>query len=236
MQPLIDRGALHAALLQEVLADALEPLGEYRWEADMQERKLWFISQADENNRVTTDVELVASIAPGPRSVLWGWAHPAGSADGAASQLREIAVRDGIAELTADEVAFPDDFDAQNPDDIAALAHEIGILAVGGLGRGPYFSAAVGGGSRAVLLLSAPVAQITLNDAVIKLPRILATGLLRDARTSIWSLAVARGWDFAWADNFTQATVQDSAATAVFTFDDTGRVARIAGGLRASAE
>ena len=100
LQPLADRAALFSALRQDSLATALEDLGDNRWDADMAAGTLTFTSNADSARQLVTRAHLVATIAPGPRSLLWAWAHPQGDPAGVAAQLRDYGVQHGIVELS----------------------------------------------------------------------------------------------------------------------------------------
>ncbi|WP_309102161.1 DUF6882 domain-containing protein [Microbacterium sp.] len=228
LQPLADRAALFTALRQDALSAAADALGEHRWDADMQEGTLSFTANADPSRTLVARAHLIATIAPGPRSLLWAWAHPQGDAQGIAAQLRDYGAQHGIHELTSPEVAFPaevsDDVDAW----IAATAHTIGGVAVELTGRSPYYSAPVSGGTRAVFLLDAPLPSLTVGDAMITLPRILSGLALTDARTAVWDLARLAGWTLTWADeSFSGASVADATGSATFRFDEQARLTGI---------
>ncbi|MDR2295044.1 MAG: hypothetical protein LBE05_07545 [Microbacterium sp.] len=228
LQTYIDRGLLLSLLQQDALVEATDALGQHRWDVDMQQGTLTFTSEKDPARRLATRAHLIASIAPGPRSVLWDWAHPQGSQQGASAALRAAGERDGVRELSVGEVPFPADFDAQDRDAMAQLAHEIGQASVGILGRGPYYSAPVDGGTRFIFLLDAPLPPLTLAAVVAKLPRLLSTGLFRDPRTAVWGLATAQRWSFRWNDDaFSGATLSDGSTVAQFGFDPQGRIVAV---------
>ncbi|WP_235201318.1 DUF6882 domain-containing protein [Microbacterium sp. CH12i] len=159
LQPLADRAALFAALRQDALNTATAALGEHRWNADMVEGTLTFTSKADPERQLVTRPHLIATIAPGPRSLLWAWAHPQGDTQGVAAQLRDYGTQYGIAELSQPELAFPEDTGSDIEAWIEQAAHQVGTVATEITGRSPYYSAPVGGGTRAVFLLDAPVAR-----------------------------------------------------------------------------
>ncbi|MEU4016632.1 DUF6882 domain-containing protein [Microbacterium sp. NPDC028030] len=233
LQPLADRAALFVALRQDAFSAAADALGEHRWDADMAAGTLTFTANADPTRQLVTRAHLIATIAPGPRSLLWAWAHPSGDAQGVAGQLHAYGTEHGIAELTTSEVPFP--ADASGDDDwIAQAAHAVGGVAVELTGRSPYYSAPVGNGTRAVFLLDAPLAPLTVADAVVALPRVLAGVNLPDARTSVWDLARLANWTLTWTDDaFSGATVSDSSGTATFRFDDRARISGIESTLHA---
>ncbi|WP_091231086.1 DUF6882 domain-containing protein [Microbacterium sp. 3J1] len=227
LQPLADRAALFTALRQDALASALETLGDNRWDADMTAGTITFTSNADATRQLVARAHLIATIAPGPRSLLWAWAHPQGDAAGVASPLREFGAEHGIAALTDPELPFP--ADAAGDDEwISAAAHTIGGVAVELTGRSPYYVAPVGGGTCAVFVLDAPIPPLTVASAAIALPRILSELALPDARTGVWDAARLAGWTLNWTDeSFSGATVSDTTGTATFRFDDQARITNI---------
>ncbi|MCK2036050.1 hypothetical protein KZC51_07855 [Microbacterium sp. SSW1-49] len=227
LQPLADRAALFTALRQDALSAAADALGEHRWDADMAAGTLTFTANADPSRQLVTRAHLIATIAPGPRSLLWAWAHPQGDPQGIAAQLQAYGAEHGIVELTSPEVPFPADA-AADEEWIAQAAHVVGGVAVELTGRAPYYSAPVGGGTRAVFLLDAPIAPLTVADAVIALPRILSGTALTDARTAVWDLARLANWTLTWTDeSFGGATVVDGSGSATFRFDEQARITGI---------
>lgn len=228
LQPLADRASLFAALRQDALSAATDALGEHRWDADMAAGTLTFAADADPSRQLVTRPHLVATIAPGPRSLLWAWAHPQGDPQGIAAQLRDYGTQYGIAELTQSELPFPADAGDDLDSWIAQAAHQIGTVAVEITGRSPYYSAPIGGGTRAVFLLDAPLAPTTVADAVIAAPRLLSGLALSDARSSVWDAARLAGWNLQWTDEaFTGATVTDASGSATFRFDEQARITGI---------
>jgi len=231
LQPLADRAALFTALRQDALSTAAEALGEHRWDADMAAGTITFTANADPTRQLVARAHLIATIAPGPRSMLWAWAHPQGDPQGVAAQLRAYGAEHGLADLTTPEVPFPADATADE-DWIAQAAHVIGGVAVELTGRSPYYSAPVGGGTRAVFLLDAPLPALTVSDAVIALPRILSGLALTDARTAVWDLARLAGWTLTWTDEaFSGAHVVDASGSATFRFDEQARISGIEGSV-----
>ncbi|MCT1363657.1 MULTISPECIES: DUF6882 domain-containing protein [unclassified Microbacterium] len=231
LQPLADRAALFTALRQDALSAAADALGEHRWDADLAAGTLTFTANADPTRQLVTRAHLIATIAPGPRSLLWAWAHPQGDPQGVAAQLRAYGEQHGIAELTTPEVPFPADASG-DADWIARAAHTIGGVAVELTGRSPYYSAPVDGGTRAVFLLDAPLAPLTVADTVVALPRTLAQTPLPDARTAVWDLARLAGWTLTWTDeSFSGATVTDASGTATIRFDEQARISGVQSSL-----
>ncbi|MEN0021870.1 MAG: DUF6882 domain-containing protein [Microbacterium sp.] len=231
LQPLADRAALFTALRQDALAQELEKLGDNRWDADMAAGTITFTSNADPARQLVARAHLVATIAPGPRSLLWAWAHPQGDAAGIAAQLRDYGTEHGIPALSDAELPFP--ADAGGDEWIASAGHTVGAVAVELTGRSPYYVAPVGGGTSAVFLLDAPIAPLTVASAAIAIPRILSGLALPDARTSVWDAARLAGWNLNWTDeSFSGATVTDSSGSATFRFDDQARIANIESSLQ----
>lgn len=231
LQPLADRAALFTALRQDALSAAADALGEHRWDADLAAGTLTFTANDDPTRQLVTRAHLIATIAPGPRSLLWAWAHPQGDPQGVAAQLRAYGEQHGIAELTTPEVPFPADASG-DAEWIARAAHTIGGVAVELTGRSPYYSAPVDGGTRAVFLLDAPLAPLTVADTVVALPRTLAQTPLPDARTAVWDLARLAGWTLTWTDeSFSGATVTDASGTAMIRFDEQARISGVESSL-----
>ncbi|WP_417508121.1 DUF6882 domain-containing protein [Microbacterium sp.] len=234
LQPLADRASFFAALRQDALTSAVDALGEHRWDADMAAGTLTFSSIADPAQNIVTRPHLIATIAPGPRSLLWAWAHPQGDPQGVAAQLREYGAQYELTELTQSELAFPDDVGADAEAWISDTAHQIGAIATEITGRSPYYAAPIGGGTRAVFLLDAPIPATTVADAAAKAPRILSGLALSDARSSVWDAARLAGWNLEWTDaEFTGAKVSDASGTATFRFDEQARITGIEGSLGA---
>lgn len=232
LQPLADRASFFAALRQDALTTAVDALGEHRWDADMTAGTLTFSATANPEQRIVTRPHLVATVAPGPRSLLWAWAHPQGDPQGIAAQLRDYGAQYEIAELSQAEVAIPDDAGADLDEWIAQAAHQIGTVATEITGRSPYYSAPTGGGTRAVFLLDAPIAPTTVADAVTAAGRILAGLDLSDARSSVWDAARLAGWNLQWTDeDFTGAVVADASGSATFRFDEQARITGIESSL-----
>lgn len=232
LQPLADRASLFTALRQDALAEATDALGEHRWDVDMAARTLTFSADDDPSRCLTAHVHLIASIAPGPRSLLWGWAHPNGEVDGAAAQLRDYGAQYGIDELVRSEIPFPDDTGDDVSGWVAQAAHTIGGVAVEITGRSPYYSASIGGGSRAVFLLDLALDPVTVATAVTRLPRVQQGLTVADERSAVWDLARLAGWGMQWIDDaYSGAIVSDATGSATFTFDERARITGIDGTL-----
>lgn len=224
LQPLADRGALYQALRADALISAAASLGEYRWDADLSVGTLTFSPLADPSQRMVCRAGLVATLAPGPRSMLWASAHPQSNDPLLAERLRTFGTQPGGEALVEPELPFPADVVDQTTW-MADTAAQVAAAAVEIAGRGPAFVAAIDGGTLAVLLLEAAIPPLTVSEAVAALPRLLPTLALRDPRTSVWGLARLAGWSMAWTDDaYSGATVSDTTATATFRFDELGQL------------
>ncbi|MGN8025185.1 DUF6882 domain-containing protein [Microbacterium sp. 22242] len=237
LAPLADRAALFAALRQDQLVAATAALGEHRWDADLAAGTLTFTSEADATRRLVARASLVATIAPGPRSLMWAWAHPQGGADPSIATLRDYGTTYSLTELSQPELPFPAEADADLDGWIAGAAHQVGAIAEEITGRSPYYSAPVGSGTRAVFLLDAPIGPLTVADAVTALPRILSELSLSDARSSVWDLARLAGWSMQWTDeSYSGAVVSDASGSATFRFDEYARISGIESQLGQTAQ
>ncbi|MGF3056944.1 DUF6882 domain-containing protein [Microbacterium sp. YY-01] len=237
LRPLADRACLFTALRQEQLRAATDALGPHRWDVDMQARTLTFTAENNPQHRLVAAAHLIASIAPGPRSLLWGWAHPSGGPDSVAAGLRDYGASYSVEALTTQEVAFPADIsDDQLEAWIADAAHVVGGVASEITGRSPYYSAPAGGGTRAVFVLDGIVHPLTVADAVTLLPRVLGQTTPSDPRTSVWDLARLASWQMQWADEqYSGATVSDHSGSATIRFDEHARISGIDSNLGGAA-
>ncbi|GAA5152731.1 hypothetical protein GCM10025768_21130 [Microbacterium pseudoresistens] len=228
LQSLADRASLFTALRQNALAEATDALGENKWDIDMAARTLTFTAADAPSRQLVARVDLIATIAPGPRSLLWGWAHPRGEADGPAAALRAYGEQHGIVELTTPEIPFPDETGEDVEAWVAQTAHTIGGVAVEIIGRSPYYSAPTGGGSRAVFLLDLPLPVLTVAQATTALPRIRDGLTIADERSAAWDLARLAGWGMQWADDaYSGAIVSDATGASTIRFDEHARISGI---------
>lgn len=227
LAPLADRAALFSALRQEALLEAIGG-NAHRWDADLTAGTITFTPHATPEHPVVVRAHLIATLAPGPRSLRWAWANPSGGDTTLATQLRDAGAAVQNVALTTPELPFPSDIDGDIDDWIAQTAHTVAGAAVELTGRAPYFSAPVDGGTRAVFLLDAPLAPLTVAAAVAALPRVLENVTLTDPRTSLWNLARLAGWNLQWTDEtFSGAVISDATASATVRFDELARITGI---------
>jgi hypothetical protein len=235
LRAVADRSALYVALRQTLMSEYLdETLGEHRWDMNLDQGVLTF-SQVNGVQSISARAHLVASIAPGPRSMLWGWAHPQSAEDSPVGRIRELGEQHGIKELATPELPFTTDAteDALG-EEIAALAHVVGAVAVEATRISPYYSAPVGGGTRVVFLLEGMnVPEPTILHVMTRTMPLLQASEVGDQRSAVFGLGQHAGWGIAWAAD--QSTVQltdPRSGTATIGFDQYGRIANISGDLK----
>jgi hypothetical protein len=228
LAPWIEAGQLAALLQQDALVEAGDELGEHRFDVDMAAGTLTFTS--DDGRKLECGAHLLCSIAPGPRSILWGWAHPRG--DDVAAGLRRAGEEHRLPELVAEELPFPEGFEPTE-DDVAGLAHEIGAAAVGILKRGPYYSAP-NGTARVLFILDAPLPTLNLATAVAKAPRILASGLINNPRRAVEGLVGMMGWNASPIADGRGMQLSDRTSAATVMFDENGRWAGLSAATAAA--
>jgi hypothetical protein len=203
LRAVADRAALYAGLRQTLMSDYVEEtLGEHRWDMNMDHGTLTFSPTGPRGGQpISTRAHLVASIAPGPRSMLWGWAHPQSGPDSPAGRIRALGEQHGIRELTSPELPFSTDaVEDALLDEIAELAHVVGAVAVEATRMSPYYSAPVGGGTRAVFLLEGmTVPEPTVLQVMTRTASVLSGAGVRDQRSAVVGLAEHTGWNVAWA-------------------------------------
>ncbi|WOO84066.1 uncharacterized protein LOC62_05G007589 [Vanrija pseudolonga] len=138
----------------------------------------------------------VASIGPGPRSILWGWqlALDAGRRDPVADEIREYGRYNGIDGLCTPEVEFPPGFDHVDDDsERQYLAHELGVATTAILHQ-PYFTFAAGRGSFKVVVLDLPLRPITFADLG-SVPRYLEENPnMMNEQAAVRGFAESQGW------------------------------------------
>ncbi|WP_420110932.1 DUF6882 domain-containing protein [Pseudactinotalea sp.] len=229
IQSVADHGALYATIGQRRLQERLEAeLGEFRWDADLPAGRVWFTSAADGSRIIEARAHLVASIAPGPRSILWGWAHPQAVHRGAAERLRALGEQHGIADLTAPEVPFQTDATGEELGaDVANLAHVIAAAAVEATGETPYYSVPSGGGSRIVFLLEGVgLRPVDLARDGAGLTSALDTSTTTDQRASL--LGLARHGNFPVREHDSTLEISDARGSRITAaWDAQGRLATL---------
>ncbi len=224
LAPLVSQGAFYSIVRQEMLSELLDQrLGTYRWQVDMNGPTLSFVSDERPDTRLDLSAEMVASVAPGPKSLLWGWANLQ-SVSAANERVKAYGEQHGVTVLTQPEVPLRTEAVGEAlGDEVAQVVHEIGRAVVGVLGRAPYYSAPAGGGTRVLFLVDGPGLPGARIDET--LPRLLmsaaGSGATADHRTSFHWLVVHSGWELTWDQQWTASEIRDpengNTATATFT-------------------
>ncbi len=233
IQTVADHGAVVALMGQRRLSEKLETeLGEYRLDGDPSVGQLSFVSTADPSRRVDTRMRMVASIAPGPRSLLWGWAHPQAVDRSAAEQLRALGQQHGLDALTTAEVPFTTDATGDELGaELARLGHAVAAAAVEATGATPYYLAPIGGGSLVVALLdgvelrplSLALDGAGLTSALVEVPT-------TNPRASL--MGFARHGGFGVRTEGDVDTIADGGSSVEVTWDELGRLSGIRANLR----
>ncbi|MBK0422720.1 hypothetical protein JD292_11620 [Leucobacter sp. CSA2] len=232
---LANRAALYSMLRQDQLVEATEALGDHRWDVDLAANEFTFQSNTDPEQKITAVPYLLASIAPGPRSLVWARALPQGDPSGITEVLAQYGRDYGIEGFAADEIQFPEDTGDDIQEWMAIFAHQLGRAATLVTGKSPYFTAGVGG-SRILLLLDAPLPALTVSEATTRIPRLMSQAEIPDPRTGLWEAARLAGWKLEWTDDaFSGATISDETGNATFTFDENANITGITGELRGAS-
>ncbi len=233
LRALHDNGALYAALTQLLLSEGVEErLGEFDYAADLASDSFVFTGRAS-GETIATTVELMASVAPGPQTALWGRALPNGGRAG--SQLiLERGRADGLPSLLNDEIPFAGGEDPDSAAEYAAL--EIGAVVAAVTGGGLTYIVGVGGGTVAVLLLGELdfVRPRIDHRFPARVPMALGAGTIEDHRSAIHGLAVMSGWTIDWTGDWTRAELTDPVTgnSATAEFDEHARLTALRAALR----
>lgn len=184
-------------------------LGLAAWSTNLDEARFELTSD-DGTTVACTDVQLLGSAAPGPRSWLWSWANPTGYREDvllAANEARKFGERHGIAELATAEVPF--DALPGAPTDPAVVASYMMEATKAVTGRFTGYQGPVGGGTRAAFLIDHPDFRLP-EPAGPRISRVLQQGLTElsfdDQRRGLVSYARRRGLEVANDGPVTQIT------------------------------
>ena len=219
LQNVANRAALYANLKQTLFGEVLEEqLGEHQIDGDMSAGTLRFVGA---ERSLTARIHLIGSVAPGPRSMLWGWAHPQGGS-GVADKVKELGEKYGITDLTTAELPFEPGEDVGET--VAALAHLVGYVGVEATRLSPYYTADVGGGTRAVFVLEGiEVPEPALMQVASRLGYVLSAGNITDHRSTVLGLAEHRP-GFTATEDGNAIRISDETGHVEFTFDDQRRI------------
>jgi hypothetical protein len=169
-------------------------LGLPSWSVNLEEAR--FELTTDDATVTCTDVQLLGSAAPGPKSWLWSWANPTGYREDvllAANAAREFGERHGIAELANAEVPF--DALPGAPTDPAVVASYMMEATKAVTGRFTGYQGPVGRGTRAAFLIDHPDFRLPAPTGP-RVSRVLQQGLAElsfdDQRRGVDSYAQRR--------------------------------------------
>jgi Family of unknown function (DUF6882) len=184
-------------------------LGLASWYADLDEAR--FELTNDDTTLTCTDVQLLGSAAPGPKSWLWSWANPTGYREDvllAANEARQFGEQHGITELATAEVPF--DALPGSPTDPAVVASYMMEATKAVTGRFTGYQGPVGGGTRAAFLIDHPDFHLQAPEGP-RVSRLLQQGLaelsFHDQRRGVHSYAERRdGLDLAHDGPLTHIT------------------------------
>lgn len=210
-----------------------EFLGDHAWHVDLQAPRFEFTG---ERPLVCERFHLLGSAAPGPKSWMWGWAHPSGfhedlTALGAA--VRDFGRENDIPELGQAEVPFGSLPGA--PEEAHLALHPMTEAAKLLTGRWFSYNGDAGGGTRVSFIIEHPDLRLPAATST-RVMRILQEGVaglrLFDPKRAVYTYARLRGLSprFTDADRRTLALSAPGIDLEV-EFDEADRVIRMEGGL-----
>lgn len=227
-----DRAALYAALRQSILAEHIDAVTgpDNTFDADLASGRLSFVGSS---GRLDAHAELVASVAPGPRSLMWGWAHPQGRNE-SSDAIRRLGERFRIPDLTQPEIPF-----AQQPteaDEGRLLAHLAGAAATEAIrDEGFYYIAPTPAGQYVVFWIKGFEGDLqpTMAQVVARVPALAQQSYSTDLRSGLLGLAEHLGWYLEWRDQTGSAgRLSDPYGNAAeFFFLPDGRLTSVQGHL-----
>lgn len=236
LRSVADRAALYAAVRQQLIADYLEQIIGENQTFSVDNRAQRITLQGDRGH-VDGHIEVVASVAAGPRSLMWGWAHPQGGSD-SAQAVKRLGDRFHISALTEPEIAM----DASvTPEDVEhemkLLAHLAGYVATEAIrDDGFYYSAPTGRGQEVVFWVTGmpDLPQPGLIDFLTRIPRSGEDVFATDLRSGLLGIAEHRGWYLEWQDHEGRVGVlrDPQGNWAEVTFDQLGRIANLRGNIQ----
>ncbi|KAF1712308.1 hypothetical protein CSC70_01935 [Pseudoxanthomonas kalamensis DSM 18571] len=205
---------------QLALSDLVE--GEGGYDLDLHENALRF------GDRLKFPVQLLGTESEGDHSWLWAWANTASQLPPellqASLQLRDLGVRDGIAELS--ERTFPTTI---------ANGHQLSLLASGVVGNACYYRAPYVGGALYLLIQPAPeevLLPATIERCVSVIPQVISMFEV-DHRAMITAFLTDQGFKLKSTTDTLIARRDNSIIDA--SFDATGRLNNLKGILAAPA-
>src|SRR6478735_6445211 len=211
LQDLVDDAAFLSHEHQLHLTDLH---GDDAWNVDLATGTFVFTAGSGETTECR--VQFLGTSAPGPGSWMWGWHNVNGFPDDVL-RAAEGTRATGLAEATTAELSLDDE-----------LPHRLTLAAKASSGSYTHYSAPVGGGTRAWLLVEHPSLDLP-RPAVPRVVRTLSEGLLSvtvvDHRRAVLAYAAARGLDVQGEDGAVRLVLPDGVVTVAF--DAAGRIAGI---------
>lgn len=192
------------------------------------------IQWASETADVTGDVHLIASVAPGPKSLLWAWANEMFAETEVAAlshRVREFGEAHGVADLSEAEVPL-DTEDRELETAVVATAHEAGMVAAKVTGTHPYYVSDAGNGTWVVVLVSGlqmPAPALAVLPGV--LGEVLESGVLIDHRRALYHLGLDGPWPATWSADGSRVRFDDGEGQVEVELDEQGRIVRVSGDL-----
>lgn len=224
-----DRSAFVSGLTQSLLGDyVVAQVGErHRFEVDIPTQRLSFVGE--DGRRLDVHAEMIGSVAPGPRSLLWGWAHPQGQGDDRFA-IKRLGERFGLRELTTPEVPLdPSIADEDLDHEVFEVSHLAGLVAVEAIREGFYYSAPTGHGPRVVFWLRGleAVPAPTMRTVSSRLSQIVSEAFCRDHRSGMLGVAEHLGWYLDWRDESFAVLSDPDGQQAEIHFDGQGRLSNL---------
>lgn len=199
LQDVADRAAFIARIRQTLLGDMLDarlgPL--HGFTVDTLTGTFSFTN--DDGDAVPAIPTFIASVAPKPRTMVWGWALPdALGADRFA--VERLGQRFGLPGLTTPGLDFAADA-TNDHDETAQLSHLAGIIAIEAIREGVYYSIPAPEDARITFhLRGLNLPEPTLDDVRRVAPDLVGSGMCQDMRSSVFGLAEHCGWHLEWKD------------------------------------
>lgn len=218
--------SIFTAAVQRQLSELIEHVAgeDYRWNVDIPSGSLVFTGP---QGRLTCRCHFVASVAGGPRSIMWAWAHPQLSGD-LAGALRAYGEAHGIATLANGTVDFPATTGLTVQDEAAQIAHECAQVAIAITGPRAYYTMPASPISLVVALLDVPgLAPVRIDE---RLPAAIRAALdlgVADHRQAFVGLAALAGWPLDTAATPWRMVDPVNGNAAELSFDTAGRLSNV---------
>lgn len=221
LQDLVDDAAFLSHEHQLHLGDLY---GDDAWNADMATGTFTFTDTSD--RVVECRLQFLGTAAPGPSSWMWAWHNVNGFPD-LVLEAAERARGTGLPELSTAELPLDDD-----------LPYRLALAAKALTGSWSHYSAPVGGGTRAWMLVEHPTFELPA-PSVPRVVRTLSEGLLSvkvvDHRRAVAAYAEARGLQPEQGpDGSVVLSAPDGSVTV--RFDERGRISGIEATARRAPE